>query len=189
MTGSKHGRRSQISDLNVFPLWIMLLFMRVVSQCVICRITHADHLTFTICFSFLYLKQVFQLRCSGGSGHDLNPVLSDRACFHFTSLWSQASNKFRVSCADSGWNICLLILYCSSKRYGACVIKLTNLLWLVVVLSLQCSLLAHFYPREEMGHTKEKKNLCFLTATHCNASLERCCSVCSFDNLQTFLNT
>lgn len=86
MTGSKHGRRSQISDLNVFPLWIMLLFMRVVSQCVICRITHADHLTFTICFSFLYLKRVFQLRCSGGFGHDLNPVLSDRACFHFTSL-------------------------------------------------------------------------------------------------------
>ncbi len=61
--------------------------------------------------------------------------------------------------------------YCivSSKRYGACVIKLTNLLWLVSVLSLQRSLLAHFYPHEEMGQTEEKKNVCFLTAAHCNA--------------------
>lgn len=52
--------------------------------------------------------------------------------------------------------------YCivSSKRYGACVIKLTNLLWLASVLSLQRSLLAHFYPHEEMGQTEEKKKEC-----------------------------
>lgn len=84
---------------------------------------------------------------------------------------------FHVQIADEifAFSYCIV----SSKRYGACVIKLTNLLWLVSVLSLQCSLLAHFYPREEMGQTKEKKNLCFLTETRCNASLERCCSVCS----------
>lgn len=37
------------------------------------------------------------------------------------------------------------------------VIKLTNLLCLVSDLSLQCSLMAHFYPHEEMGQTEEKK--------------------------------
>jgi len=109
------------------------------------------------------------LRCQSGLVFTLHPSI----------VKLLTSFMFHMQIADEifAFSYCIV----SSKRYGACVIKLTNLLWLVCVLSLQCSLLAHFHPCEGMGQTKEEKK---------NES-ERSCSFCSFINfchLKIYMN-
>lgn len=90
-------------------------------------------------------------------------------------------NKFHVQIAGEifAFSYCIV----SSKRYEACVIKLTNWLCLVSDLSLQCSLMAHFYPHEEMGQTeKKKKERMFPYCRSLYCMTGRCCSVCNLIN-------